>query len=369
MLQFSTHGAENKNEAERQVNKSRDFVHLHLNPVSFDMLSPTYTSGSTVQNMTGDDADGFDEMFEEDEIPVVTGGIIENQHRRAAAKTTTTDETAESILANELNNLSFHERETINEEIHGVNISTNIKETPETLTKAFRDLQTELEKLCETDGSVDGTAFAFKRSQDIFGSTPGKGTVLNSKEIRVAFLRCERFDCKKAAARLCRFANLMYELYGDVALERKVKLTDMSEEELAIMRLGHCQNMRDRDRAGRRVYMHIYSEVWDYVPIKSRLRIVSFYMMSLILNDVGVQSTGIVFLFWMHNFKIKVDQFIPRAFVQSRLTESLPMRMAASHIFFPSSDASEGKGSFAMGKIFSRVAKNIKPRIRMHWGM
>mmetsp|Transcript_9233 Transcript_9233/g.22680 ORF Transcript_9233/g.22680 Transcript_9233/m.22680 type:complete len:602 (+) Transcript_9233:39-1844(+) len=313
-----------------------------------------------------DHTDGSPDPFEDYEISVEKNGDIENPHTKAAPAPT--DETTESILANELNKLSFTERETINEEIHCVNIGNNIEETPENLTEYLRGLQTELENLCSTDGSAKGIAFAFKRSQDIFGSTPEKGTIFNSKDFRLMFLRCERFDCKKAALRLCYYADVMYEMYGDFALERKNKLSDMTEDELAIMKLGHCQYIPHRDRAGRRIYVHFYSETWDHLSTKQRMRICQFYFVSMLSNDVDCQSRGMVLLFWMHNVNFKLDSFMARSNVQTRLTRALPFRVGAAHYFFPSSDTYEKKGSFALAKILCRVANNVKPYIRVHWG-
>ena len=290
-----------------------------------------------------------------------------------AAGVTTKNESAESLLAHELNKLTFRERESINEEIHGIGVDTGAATdnvTPETLSEYFRGLQAELDRLCSTDGGVGGTAFAFQRSQNLYcgGSGGNQGTYLNSEDLRIMFLRCERFDVKKAAVRLCHFADLIYYLYGDTGLERKAKLSDISEDELEIMKSGRCQNLRARDRAGRRIYVHFYSEPWSYLPMKTRLRIVTYYAMSM-LSDPSSQRRGIVLLFWMHNFQIKVDRFISAGTVHGRLERSLPIRVGAAHYFLPSSDSYEQKGTFAVAKIISRVTHQFKPHTRLHWGM
>jgi hypothetical protein len=134
----------------------------------------------------------------------------------------------DALLANELNKLSFQERESINEEIHGVDVrNIGVEETPQLLKESFLQLDKELEQI--RPGRV-----AFDRSQKLFGST----TYLNTEEFRIMFLRCDLFDCRKAAIRICDFADLVHEIYGDVALRRRTYITDMTELERRILIAG-----------------------------------------------------------------------------------------------------------------------------------
>lgn len=134
----------------------------------------------------------------------------------------------DALLANELNKLSFQERESINEEIHGVDVrNLGVEETPQLLRESFQQLNVELEQ-------IRPERVLFDRSQKLFGST----TYLNTEEFRIMFLRCDLFDCRKAAIRLCDFVDLVHELYGDVALRRRAYLTDMTELERRMLLAG-----------------------------------------------------------------------------------------------------------------------------------
>lgn len=134
----------------------------------------------------------------------------------------------DALLANELNKLSFQERESINEEIHGVDVrNLGVEETPQLLRESFQQLNIELEQ-------IRPERVLFDRSQKLFGST----TYLNTEEFRIMFLRCDLFDCRKAAIRLCDFVDLVHELYGDVALRRRTYLTDMTELERRMLLAG-----------------------------------------------------------------------------------------------------------------------------------
>jgi hypothetical protein len=134
----------------------------------------------------------------------------------------------DALLANELNKLSFQERESINEEIHGVDVrNIGVEETPQLLRESFQQLNIELEQ-------IRPERVVFDRSQKLFGST----TYLNTEEFRIMFLRCDLFDCRKAAIRLCDFVDLVHEIYGDVALRRRTYITDMTELERRILVAG-----------------------------------------------------------------------------------------------------------------------------------
>ena len=177
-----------------------------------------------------------------------------------------TSHSVDTLMAQELNSLSFQQRESINEEIHGLNVHQiyfdkvkEIEETPELLQESFVKLQRELNQL-----QLD--SFAFHRCQQLYGdddnialyhgslgSAKRKKSYINTDEFRMMFLRCELFDITKAARRLVNFVELMFELYGDIGIQRKIQLEDMSDSELQILKAGYTQILPSRDRAGRRI--------------------------------------------------------------------------------------------------------------------
>jgi hypothetical protein len=174
---------------------------------------PSMSSCSTSSSKTMTDANGSTTFFASDPDPDPD-----------IAATPSVD----ALLANELNMLSFQERESINEEIHGVDVrNLGVEETPQLLRESFQRLNTELEQ-------IRPERVVFDRSQKLFGST----TYLNTEEFRIMFLRCDLFDCRKAAIRLCDFVDLVHELYGDVALRRRTYFTDMTELEQRILLAG-----------------------------------------------------------------------------------------------------------------------------------
>jgi len=277
----------------------------------------------------------------------------------------------DEFMANELNSLTFQERESINEEIHGINIpNAGVKESPELLTKSFQELDIEL-------GNLRPGCVAFDRSQRLFGTT----TYLNTEELRIMFLRCDLFDCKKAASRLCIYAELMLEIFGDCALQRKPYLSDLTDLEMRILEAGGYQVLPGRDRAGRRILGNFAFDAPKEFGVLSRLRVSAYIVMSF-LEDVETQQKGVVGISWWHN--VSVDDFIIRKKVHERVN-CVPMRLGAFHCCIPSevrsgrvgkkvkdSDSSGGVSS-GMAHVIRAMAilsvgPNVRPYLRFHTG-
>lgn len=312
------------------------------------------------------DANAF-EMNKDHEMSRINGSM-EVRTPIFGAQSAEINESVDSILANELNKLSFRERESINDEIHGIDIdrkyieeSGAIEETPELLSKHFRDMETELDWLRSTEGGFGKSAFAFNRSQELFASS---GTYLNTTELRIMFLRCERFDCKKAARRLCLFADLMSQNFGDFALQRPILLSDLSDEEVAIIESGYSQILPGRDRAGRRIYINFADD--RFIPENVRIRIPVYFLMKMLWTDVETQRRGIVAVMWMHNLsKMDFHDFVLKGKTQNRCLACLPVRIGAGHYCFPTIESSKNA---AFTQIISRYTSVLRPHIRIHTG-
>jgi hypothetical protein len=231
----------------------------------------------------------------------------------------------DTLLAKELNQMSFQQRELINEEIHGINVDQKyldvIEETPELLKESLCKLNEELETLRPT-------ASAFNRSQQLYGSNE-TDTYINIEEFRIMFLRCELFDCCKAANRMCAFIDLVHELYGDIALKRRAYLTDLDDSfEGNIIRAGDSQVLPGRDRSGRRIFFHHCFNSTDEYTVQQRSR-VSIYVLMSLLEDVETQKKGIVTVTWHQNISVLTD-ISTRSGTISKI-HCIPMRLGAFH--------------------------------------
>ena len=162
-------------------------------------------------------------------------------------------------------NLSFNDRNTINEEIHGVCCMAPT-ETLQLLDAALYSLKIELNQIENKS--------AYDKAQEIHLSgdgTRGQRTYVNSDEFQLRFLRAELFDTKKAAARMVKYLDLVYEHFGENALVRPIMLSDFTKEDMAFLRSGDYQLLPYRDRSGRRILCIVTNNL-DDIPDKTRVR-------------------------------------------------------------------------------------------------
>ena len=183
-------------------------------------------------------------------------------------------EAMDNLISQELLKLSYHDRNAINEEIHGVRCLA-VEETPELLWLSLNAFQSHLDRmpLCEKQvyteivrlkqqqqlQLVDSTAMSIDQgSQSTQWREPPKPdgppySFVDDEAFRLRFLRCELFDVQKAALRFVKYLKVSYELFGGVALTRLVRISDFSRSELRLIRKGFYQLLPYPDRAGRRV--------------------------------------------------------------------------------------------------------------------
>jgi hypothetical protein len=151
----------------------------------------------------------------------------------------------DQMLSKEMQSLSIVDRTKVQEEIHGV---SNLcpEETPEMVEKALKSMQQHLDCIQHKPIYDQLSPFSY----------------LYTREWRLRFLRCELFDCKKAAVRLIRFTEYMEREYDMEVLERPLRLSDLqsksggrAKEVMDSFRSGHSQLFPFRDRSGRRIFV------------------------------------------------------------------------------------------------------------------
>jgi hypothetical protein len=142
-----------------------------------------------------------------------------------------------------LQSMPFQKRLQIQEEVHGVADPCPI-ETLQMIKSALKTMQEQLDDIW------------YKPIYDKISPS----SYLHTKEFRLRLLRCELFDCKKAAERLIRFTEYMKEEWGFEYLERPLMLSDLENgtgnegcEIMKFLRSGYTQILPFRDRSGRAI--------------------------------------------------------------------------------------------------------------------
>ena len=148
---------------------------------------------------------------------------------------------AEQVLSNELEKLSLDEHERILFEIHGIRC------TAEDESESFLS-----EKLVQLDACLGNIKRKKKEAYD-------RARFLNkiyvdSRNFRIAFLRCEKFNVKLAAQTIINHFEIKRRIFGEgEILGRDVLQTDLTEEDMEKLREGFIQVLPERDAAGRTV--------------------------------------------------------------------------------------------------------------------
>ena len=167
-------------------------------------------------------------------------------------------------MSKELNSLSFKDRELAFEELHGVvnkkqNIITEIESQPERIQEALHQLQTE----------IDST-----ENKPIYDYAINKlnSQYIKDTKLRIKFLRAEKYDVRRAAGRLLRWFERIYEIYNqsDDVLMRPILIRDLTPIAIDLMKegsfviLSNSPNYIGRDTSGRQVSAHYDNIGKDY---------------------------------------------------------------------------------------------------------
>ena len=207
--------------------------------------------------------------------------------------------TPENLLADELKKMSYGDRVEIEEELHGVGCRATT-ETPQLLELSLAVFDDQLNTRKENDPECSHLLGNVVRCWPSPEANPSR-CYLNDSDVRLRFLRCERFDVNKAVQRLIDFLDFMSELFGDFVTERPVSLSDFTKEEETYLAQSRYQFLPFRDRSGRRVLAGVGNCNFHLDRI---LRYKIFmYLFWIASEDVETQIKGSVILCWAFDEK------------------------------------------------------------------
>ena len=69
------------------------------------------------------------------------------------------------------------------------------------------------------------------------------------------FLRADLFDVAKAVKRYLSNISVLYRYFGPVGLQRSLTYSDLSTEDIAVLKLGLLQILPYRDQVGRLIFV------------------------------------------------------------------------------------------------------------------
>lgn len=166
----------------------------------------------------------------------------------------------DSLLASELNQMSLQERESQYEQLHGVEPVDIFQETPEFVQSKLQALEAELFKIKSKD--------AYEQALHM------NRAYVEDPKFRLMFLRADRFNPAKAAARVVLFMEKKRRFFGVDSMCRSLTLDDLDKGDRDALESGFLQLLPVRDRAGRLVL--IDSHATGARPFKSDINAVSY---------------------------------------------------------------------------------------------
>ena len=188
-------------------------------------------------NDDGDDAD-----------PSSFQGTIRNHHLRHAEMKETED-----LLAAEMNKLSVQERSRALEDVHCV--AEELQETPEMIERALR----EFDQVVQTVGTND-RIYTIALNQN--------RSYVEDPSFRLKFLRANTFDVRKSVDHMMSFLSQKALYFGEEKVAQDITVEDMNDEEIAVMRSGFFQILKDRDQSGRVI---LYNATVPRVPFERKV--------------------------------------------------------------------------------------------------
>eukprot|EP00339_Tiarina_fusa_P009658 CAMPEP_0117083908 /NCGR_PEP_ID=MMETSP0472-20121206/59071_1 /TAXON_ID=693140 ORGANISM="Tiarina fusus, Strain LIS" /NCGR_SAMPLE_ID=MMETSP0472 /ASSEMBLY_ACC=CAM_ASM_000603 /LENGTH=446 /DNA_ID=CAMNT_0004812713 /DNA_START=146 /DNA_END=1487 /DNA_ORIENTATION=- len=181
-------------------------------------------------------------------------------------------------LANDMNAVSFEEREKVYHDIHGVS------ELPEETTKL---LSTCLEQL--------DACIAKSRHTNLAKARFLRPKLDTDRDFKLMFLRSTEYDAVKATRRMCDYFDKKCEIFGEDMLVKRITISDLSEEAIECQRSGLLMMLPFKDQSGRPIQFFDFSKInWDPVAIRSHAQWFWYIIMNAVEGDATAQRRGVL---------------------------------------------------------------------------
>jgi RNase H-fold protein (predicted Holliday junction resolvase) len=166
-------------------------------------------------------------------------------------------DTAEKLLADDMERLSVAEHERAIFDLHGISEYLHDERiSSEMIDSKLSELEHELQKI--------------HNKQDFERAKYLNESYVNDRAFRALFLICDDFDTRLAAQRMVLHFRVKRELFGDgQVLGRDIRLSDLSNDDMVALESGSVQILRTRDVAGRLVVLAVPSMKPSHVSVES----------------------------------------------------------------------------------------------------
>mmetsp|Transcript_2580 Transcript_2580/g.6201 ORF Transcript_2580/g.6201 Transcript_2580/m.6201 type:complete len:475 (-) Transcript_2580:345-1769(-) len=258
----------------------------------------------------------------------------------------TDPESVDSLIASQMAQLSVAGREKAYMDVHG--IPDFATETPELIHRSLLQFQHEIEML------PDKKAYDIARRLD--------PTYVEDRDFRLAFLRCDKFDCQKAALRIIRHFQMKLDLFGEDKLAMDITQDDLDAEDMHALYSSAGRFLNAYDSGGRIINFLI--GVPKVYTTDAVLRRAFYNIMVAFRDNPEVQRRGAVSICWgVGDVKGSSGDNADLNWKLPRLNEGSPMRISALHMCYTDEVWKDRIAVMRAG-----LSKQIQVRVRVHYG-
>jgi len=278
-----------------------------------------------------------------------------------------TQKDVDSLLAKELQTMSFQEREQCMEEMHGIIPEAFIVERPEQVELYLQQFQQELEKTIGGGRQQRQALTGFEKA------IASQSTLVDptNKSFRLQFLRAERWHVARAVRRMTKFFDFLDIIHSTTHTHRKFELPtlqDLTAQELEILKEGSVQLLPARDAVGRRVLSRL-DHFGIGAPPNSVLRVMLYFFLAC-AEDEDTQKKGLVMLYYssktLKSKYASTNGKHPPHFYKlaGLLMESMPLRISSFQFCLPDDVAAR----FFNPIVMIALGTERRVRSRIHTG-
>jgi hypothetical protein len=185
--------------------------------------------------------------------------------------------------AAKLNSMTLEDRINGLYDLHCV--SANIVESPEYVDAKLEELDGLLRKSScpimpgskKAQETLLDSQFTLTKNEEILHPTAAdreEEEHYSSNEMKLQFLRAERFETAKATTRMERYFQAKHELFGSGSTTRRLCPDDLSEDDWVHARTGYIQVLTERDQKGRAI-IFIMGRLSIQTPVETSVRYVT----------------------------------------------------------------------------------------------
>ncbi|CAB9531224.1 Transfer protein [Seminavis robusta] len=255
----------------------------------------------------------------------------------------------DKLLADEIEKLSLEEQEQNTFELFGM---AQENKDPENIDELLERMELEIRKIPDRK--------AYEKAKYL------NEEYVMDKDFRVIFLRSDEFDAKSAAQRFVQHFEVKRELFGDgPPLARNLLMSDLSEDDMKVLKSGAWQLLPERDAAGRLVLVQCPGYRDNSIAMHSHLRSQAYFVLSFLLTE-DVQRKGrvlVVCLFGESLLNLQQHTLFFQLLGLKRIRSGGPRKVAGVHFLF----SQEYLRPLVFGMQWL-VQEHLRAKMRVHFG-